>query len=148
MTWLILDLCTQYFDFCVRLICGVLRALHFMHITESVFQGVSYQPAIWRLTLTLKSVGQVLIGWGISGPCYMYTLFSTTGNALFLFFQMMMMVLLFLNIAKIVTWVLWINVNSGLLFSSIETYALPRSIEDPSTDPGPQAIKPFYFIFG
>ena len=41
-------------------------------------------------------------------------LFSTTGNASFLFFQMMMMVLLFLNIAKIVTWVLWINVNPGL----------------------------------
>ncbi len=50
-TWLILDLGTQYFDtwdafqgnngyckaFCVRPICRVLRALHFMYITESVF---------------------------------------------------------------------------------------------------------------
>ena len=58
MTWIILDLGTQYFDiwdtFCVRLFCGVLRALNFMHNTERVFYGVPCQPAIWRLTLTIK----------------------------------------------------------------------------------------------
>ena len=41
-------------------------------------------------------------------------LFWTTGNVPFLFFQMIMMVLWFINIAKIVTCGLWINVNSGL----------------------------------
>ncbi len=40
-------------NFCVRLICGVPIALHFMHSTESVFEGVSCQPTIWRLTLIL-----------------------------------------------------------------------------------------------
>ena len=38
----------------------------------------------------------------------------TTGNAPFLYFQMIMMVLWFINIAKIVTCGLWINVNSWL----------------------------------
>ena len=78
-TWLILDLGTQYFDiwdtfqgnngYCkafvkkvghswVRLICRVLVALHFMHITESVFLGVSHQPAFRRLTLTLTNAYQ------------------------------------------------------------------------------------------
>ena len=28
-------------NFCIRLSCGVLRALNFMHITESVFQELS-----------------------------------------------------------------------------------------------------------
>ncbi len=41
-------------------------------------------------------------------------LFWTTGNAPFLFFQIIIMVLWFINIAKIFTCGLWINVNSGL----------------------------------
>ncbi len=56
-TWLILDLDTQYF---MRPIYRVLRALHFMHITESVFLGAfshqpsfSHQPAFGILTFTL-----------------------------------------------------------------------------------------------
>ncbi len=40
-------------------------------------------------------------------------LFWTTGNAPFLFFQIIVMVLWFINIAEIVTCRLWVNVNSG-----------------------------------
>ena len=94
-----------------------LENLWLIHVLSQLLWDFGTKDTEKSIAKSLLVVFQVCLASGnkgISAHCIIM-LFWTTGNGPFFFFQMIVMPQWFVNMTKTITWVLWINVNSGFL---------------------------------